>query len=111
MHWARLQKITYAHEGPPTTVIRFANLPSLVFPRKNEVIHFEQGNMRKAVVFYLFIFYLSALLLSLSYYFAYNTGLILWKNYYLMLVSTYKRKLVAVKLYVGKSISKLQMDI
>jgi hypothetical protein len=29
-----------AHEGPPTTVIRFANLPSLVSPGKNKVGYF-----------------------------------------------------------------------
>jgi hypothetical protein len=42
MHRAMLQKIMHAHEGPPppTTVIRFTNLLSLVFLGKNKVGYF-----------------------------------------------------------------------
>jgi hypothetical protein len=34
------KKIKHAHKGPPTTVIRFANLPSLFFPGINKVGYF-----------------------------------------------------------------------
>jgi hypothetical protein len=44
MHQARPQQVTHAHEGSPptttTTVIRFVNLPSLVFLEKNKVEYF-----------------------------------------------------------------------
>jgi hypothetical protein len=40
MHRERPEKIMHAHEGPPTIVNRFANLPSLVFPGKNKVGYF-----------------------------------------------------------------------